>query len=303
MTICKGTFDKNKQFALHVQTNLAVVWHWTIRYIHQEQRKTKSISISNPSSWQRFPINSKQCHKLEATRCCNSQRITRRRFGEVPNRQRMPERWKMYNSTLPMNLFWMETVLLLVGREYWILKVRDYKQFLPIKSRSDQWLEPKYSNPREIWWSKFKFRHNSQAIRNLECEYHKELNNTHDKLFLPRLTTKILKPRHDRSKKKSCGATASTGNRWKVARKISSCAKAKAYIIQFQSTSLDIDPSKSVNQKGLWIRRHLQAFHEDPMSYRMSRIRRSSTMGSCFDKHAKCWANSGLGQRKVDWCI
>ena len=64
-----------------------------------------------------------------------------------------------------MNLLWMETVLLIFGREYWILKVRDYKQFLPIKSRSDQWLEPKSSNPREIWWSKCKFRHNSQAIR------------------------------------------------------------------------------------------------------------------------------------------
>ena len=29
-----------------------------------------------------------------------------------------------------MNLLWMETVLLLFGRENWILKVRDYKQFL-----------------------------------------------------------------------------------------------------------------------------------------------------------------------------
>ena len=28
MTICKGTFDNSKQFALYVQTNLAVVWHW-----------------------------------------------------------------------------------------------------------------------------------------------------------------------------------------------------------------------------------------------------------------------------------
>ena len=28
ITICKGTFDNSKQFALYVQTNLAVVWHW-----------------------------------------------------------------------------------------------------------------------------------------------------------------------------------------------------------------------------------------------------------------------------------
>ena len=28
ITISKGTFDNNKQFALYVQTNMSVVWHW-----------------------------------------------------------------------------------------------------------------------------------------------------------------------------------------------------------------------------------------------------------------------------------
>ena len=38
--------------------------------------------------------------------------------------------------------------------------------------------------------------------------------------------------------------------------------------------------------------------------HKVSWSRRSSTIGSCFDKLAKCWANSVLGQRKMDqsWC-
>ena len=47
----------------------------------------------------------------------------------------------MVKSTLPMNLLWMETALLLYAdkaQNQEILKVRDYKMFLPVTSKSDQ---------------------------------------------------------------------------------------------------------------------------------------------------------------------
>ena len=65
-----------------------------IRYLQREQRKMKSKSSSNPSRWHWLRDNSKQYQKLEATRWNNSQRITRRWFGNLPNRQHVPERWK-----------------------------------------------------------------------------------------------------------------------------------------------------------------------------------------------------------------
>ena len=52
------------------------------------------------------------CPELEVTRCHNAQRITRRGFGELPNRQHVPERWNVDSSTSPMNLLSKETVLL-----------------------------------------------------------------------------------------------------------------------------------------------------------------------------------------------
>ena len=55
-----------------------------IRYLHQEQWKVKSKSISNPSSWHWLLKNSERCHKLEATRCHISQRITRRWIRKLP---------------------------------------------------------------------------------------------------------------------------------------------------------------------------------------------------------------------------
>ena len=51
-------------------------------------------------------------------------------------------------------------------------------------------------------------------------------------------------------------ATAGTRNIWKIASQVKSCAKPKAKIYRFQSTSLEVDPSNNVYQKGLWIRPH-----------------------------------------------
>ena len=67
--------------------------------------------------------------------------------------------------------------------------------------------------------------------------------------------------------------------------------KGKAYITWFQWASVEIYSSKSVNQERSCIRRHLQELHEDSTSWRLLWSWRSSTMGSCFGKHAKCWAN------------
>ena len=67
---------------------------------------------------------------------------------------------------------------------------------------------------------------------------------------------------------RSCGRPRAqeTGGNSRVGE---SFAKAKGYIRWFQSASLEIDPGKSVNQKGLRIRKHLQALHEDPTTYRL----------------------------------
>ena len=66
-------------------------------------------------------------------------------------------------------------------------------------------------------------------------------------------------------------ATASTGNQWQFDSQIQSCAKVKAHINWFQSTSLDIDSSNSVNEKRLWIlRTRLQAPRKESTSWRLS---------------------------------
>ena len=95
-------------------------------------------------------------------------------------------------------------------------------------------------------------------------------------------------------------ATTSRGNRWKFASQIQSCANAKAYINWFQSARLGVGASKSVNQKRLWIRTHLQPLHKDSTSWSLSWSWRSSTMGSCFDKHVKCCANSVDKKQWID---
>ena len=84
----QGTFEKkiliNTTLASYLLCIYLRICWW------REQQKTKSKSITNPSNWLRRK-KSKQCNKLEATRWFNSQRITRRWFGNLPNRQHMPD--------------------------------------------------------------------------------------------------------------------------------------------------------------------------------------------------------------------
>ena len=123
-----------------------------------EMRLKSSICTENSGRWRTnrfgtraadifYAKNSKQCHKLEATRCNNPQRITRRWFGELSNRQNLPERWKIDSSKLTMNLLWMEENTQSQG----ILNIQDYKLFLTITSRSGQWQELTCSNLQELW--------------------------------------------------------------------------------------------------------------------------------------------------------
>ena len=66
-----------------------------IRYLHREEQKVKRKLTSDLNSWHWLHKNSKQGHKPEATRWCNSQRITKSSFWRHPNRQHMPELWKL----------------------------------------------------------------------------------------------------------------------------------------------------------------------------------------------------------------
>ena len=47
-----------------------------------------------------------------------AQRITKHGFGELQNRLHVQERWKMDSSTIPMNLLWTETALLLYAENF-----------------------------------------------------------------------------------------------------------------------------------------------------------------------------------------
>ena len=129
------------QIKMFSVSNLPVVWNWK-----------SGTYTENTGSWHRLRRKSGQFHKLETTRCCNSQRIARRWFKKLPNRQQLSERWKMNNSTAPMNLSRMETVLFFFAentQNQGILNSRDDKQFLPM-SRSHKWLELMYSDLQDF---------------------------------------------------------------------------------------------------------------------------------------------------------
>ena len=290
------------QFLAYLQSNTSVVWD-SKSGTYTENSRRRRANRSGP--WAAVIDHTKtaeRCHKLEATRCYNSQKITRRWFGELPNRQHVAERWKMDNSTLPLNPSWMETALLFLCREYsglqGLLESQDYKQFLTITSGTGQRHESKYSNLLELWSQKRKYCLDNQEIRGLGCENHEELNSTHDNTFiLQKLNTKnpgaVFSPQSS-----SCGRAQTQGEHSLWTR---SCAKAKAYTHWFQSTRLENNLSKSTAQKGLWIRQHLQALHENFTTRRFSWSWRSSTMDTCFDTHGRCWANSKLEQKRLDW--
>ena len=73
-----------------------------------------------------FLEKNRKCHKLEATLCNNSLRITRRRFTELLNKQNLPEKWKLDNSMLPMNLSWREQIYAFMQRT---VRVNEFPEF------------------------------------------------------------------------------------------------------------------------------------------------------------------------------
>ena len=117
-------------------------------YLLRADRKTRANRSWPPSTWHQLTQKNRKCHKFETTRCYNSLRTARRWFTKLPNKQHLPERWKMNISIWPMNLWWMQAVLLLCAENtesQGILKIQDYKLFLAITSWSGQWSELKYS--------------------------------------------------------------------------------------------------------------------------------------------------------------
>ena len=161
-----------------------------IRYQQREERKTKSKSISSPCNWhwlRKKQRNMPSSRRLVVTTHRESRDADSESFRTSSICQNGGT-WTI--STLTMNLFWKETVLLLEAENTQnqdTLKVRNYKQFLPMMSRSDQWPESKYSNLYELWWLKYMYRHNNRKF---------EIENAHDNLIPQRPTTNILRPRH-----------------------------------------------------------------------------------------------------------
>ena len=232
-----------------------------MRYLHREDRKKKSKSISTPTSYHYYVKTTGKCHKLETTRCYKSLRIARRWFTGVPN-------------------------------------------------NSGENSEPKYS-----WDSRFRAILNdpgtlaievkipSQQSGNMKCWVRISRGiEQYARQFLPSETDHPNLEAAASQQSISCGRPRAQGIGGNSTVRYERCAKAKAYINCSQSTSLEIGPSNNVTQKGGWIRTHLPALHEHLATSRLSWIRRSSTVGSCFDKHAKCWANSVLVHRTMDWC-
>ena len=70
-------YHVGKQFTLYLQSNLPVGMRLKICYLHREERNTKSKLNSTPSTWHWFRTNNWKCHKLEASRCYNSQTIAK----------------------------------------------------------------------------------------------------------------------------------------------------------------------------------------------------------------------------------
>ena len=88
--------------------------------------------------------NSETRHKLEATRCYNSQRITKcwfRRASEQAAFAWTVENIEFFTSESVIDDKKFYSCMQRLLRTNKILKVRDYKQFLTVMSRSDQWLE------------------------------------------------------------------------------------------------------------------------------------------------------------------
>ena len=94
------------------------------------------------------------------------------------------------------------------------------------------------------------YRHDNQEIRSLGCEYHEELNNTHENGFPKLLSTEIMEPCFVAAVVELL-ATASTDKQLTITSKVRSCATANTSFGWIQSTKLENNPCNSETQKGI----------------------------------------------------
>ena len=247
-----------------------------MRYLHREDRKKKSKSISTPTSYHYYVKTTGKCHKLETTRCYKSLRIARRWFTGVPNNS---------GENSEPKYSWDSRFRAILNDHVKTAVVTGIEVFQSAGTLAIEVKIPSQQSGNMKCWVRI-----SRGIE----QYARQ--------FIPSETDHPNLEAAASQQSISCGRPRAQGIGGNSTVRYERCAKAKAYINCSQSTSLEIGPSNNVTQKGWWIRTHLPALHEHLATSRLSWIRRSSTVGSCFDKHAKCWANSVLVHRKMDWC-
>ena len=77
--------------------------------------------------------------------------------------------------------------------------------------------------------------------------------------------------------------------------------KPKLILIAFSQRARKSIPANTWTRKDCEFE-NTSKYFTNPMIHKLSLIRRSNTIGICFDKHAKCWAKKELEQRNLDCC-
>ena len=257
----QGTLEKNKILNKTIlASNFTMYSHLNLPVVWHWKSGTyteKSKSISIPSNWHWLRHNTLIRRAFEGAVCARS-----------------VENWQLYiiNESV-MN----GNSSTLLGAEntqsQGILKIRDYKQFLTAGI--------------EVFESAEIF------VKELPVPSRQAGNSKS-------WVCKIARNWKIRTTISSCRGWPpkfwSTGNRW-TSGQTKKLRQSQIFCPLFQSMSLRINPRKSTNQKRLWIREHLQVCHEDPATYRVSWIRRSSTMGSCFSQACQVLSTLRMGTR------
>ena len=144
-----------KQFSMYFQSNLPTVWYWksgscTQKSGRRNQSPTRAVGID----YAKTAKHATSLRRLDATTHRESRDADSDSF-----RTEASFAWTVENGQFCITneiLLWMETALHIDAENtpnQEILRVGDYKQFLPIMPRSDQWLELK--------WLKYKYHHNN----------------------------------------------------------------------------------------------------------------------------------------------
>ena len=289
------------QFLVYLQSKMLVVRDSKSRTYNENSRRRRANRSGPWAAVIDHARTAERCHKLEATRCCNSQKITRRWFGELPNRQHLVERWKMDNSTLPLNPSWMETALLFCAENTQVS--RDFSK-VKITSILDNHVKNGPATGIEVFDSVGTLVTEAHVLSRQPGKSRSWVRISRGLEQHARQLIYFTEIEHPNSgavfspQSSSWGRAQTQGEHLLWTR---SCAKAKAYTHWFQSTRLENNLSKSTAQKGLWILQHLWALHEHFTTRRLSWSWRSSTMDTCFDTQGRCWANSKLEQKRLDW--